>query len=81
MNYILTKHAEGRLKERKIPISLLDNTLQNPTKVMYDNHGRLLFVKLYKKGSSARLLLAVVVLEDRPKVVTVIDTSKVKKYL
>jgi len=79
VKYHLTKHAKAR--ERNIPISLLESTLQSPTKVMYDDKGHLLLVKLYKKVGRPRLLFAVVVMEDEPKVLTVIDTSKVKKYL
>lgn len=80
--YIIKPHARKRMKERSIPESLIKEALQEPTKILYDERNRLLFKKLYTKGRKERLLLvAVEVKETKLEIITVIDTSKVEKYL
>lgn len=70
------------MRERLIPESLLKNALDNPTRVGYDIKGRLLIKKSYRKNGKERLLLiAREVVENVLEVITIIDTSKVKKYL
>ncbi len=70
------------MKERSISESLVNDAIANPTKVLYDNDGRVLFKKLYKKREVERLLLiAAEPKKDVLEIVTVIDTSKIKKYL
>lgn len=82
MDYYLTEHAKSRMIERAISSQLLAKALQNPTEIMYDNDGRLLYKYIYTKASAKRLLIAVVVPEaNRIKIITVIDTSKIRKYL
>ncbi|HEY4475346.1 MAG TPA: DUF4258 domain-containing protein [Candidatus Paceibacterota bacterium] len=82
MNYYLTPHAKRRIKERKIPEKLIRSALQEPTRVLYDDKGRILFKKLYQKQNKERLLLvAAEAVNDRLEIITIIDTSKVKKYL
>ena len=82
MNFILTKHAQNRLKERGISNKLLKETLQKPTKISYDREGKILFKKSYIKEGRNRLLLAVAEInKDKLRIITVIDTSKIKKYL
>ena len=82
MDYILTPHAKQRMVERLIPDKLIAATLRNPTKVLYDSRGRLLFKKLYqKKGQTRLLLIAGIKTGNSLRIVTVIDTSKLRKYL
>jgi len=82
MDYRFTRHAKDRMKERSISEGLIGDALENPTKVSYDSRGRLLLRKLYEKNGRKRLLLIVVELAmGQLKIVTVIDTSKVEKYL
>lgn len=82
MRYILTRHAGKRMRERNITQKMLENALKNPTKVLYDVRNRLSFKKIYTKGSRQRLLLIVGEVNGNELVIiTVIDTSKVKKYL
>ena len=53
-----------------------------PTKILYDDKGRILFKKIYNKNGKQRLLLvAGEEVKDTLEIITVIDTSKVKKYL
>ncbi|MBI3495611.1 DUF4258 domain-containing protein [Candidatus Berkelbacteria bacterium] len=55
IDYSITKHARERMVERSIPQTLLEQTLQEPTKILYDKDGRLLFKKLYlSKGQDDR---------------------------
>lgn len=82
MDYILTLHAKKRMRERSIAKQLLEEALQNPTKALYDNEDKLLIKKLYKIKNKERLLLIVGEKgENRLKIFTIIDTSKVRKYL
>lgn len=82
MQYRLTKHARERIEERRIPVTILEDALHNPTKVGYDVEGKQLIKKVYKKSGKEHLLLLVVRRDhDTMVIVTVIDTSKVKKYI
>ena len=82
MKYIIKPHAKGRMKERSIPEKIVANAVANPTKMLYDDDGRILFKKLYKKRDVERLLLvAGEYKKDILEIITVIETSKIKKYL
>ena len=82
MKYFLTKHAKERMAERLIPERIIASAIANPTSILYDDNGRLLIKKLYRKRNKERLLLiAGEITEDKLKVITVIDTSKINKYL
>ena len=82
MKYILKPHAKERMKDRSISERLIAETIANPTKILYDSDGRILFKKLHKKRDVDRLLLMVgESKKDRLEIITVIETSKVKKYL
>ncbi len=82
MDYELTNHARERIEERLISKKLVGEALRNPTKVLYDEDGRILIKKLYIKRGRERLLL---IIGDRTdgklRIITIIETSKVKKYL
>ncbi len=84
MDYILTAHAKQRIKERIISMELIDEALRNPTAVLYDTNDkeRVLIKKLYKKKGKPRLvLIAGIYRGSTLKILTIIETSKVKKYL
>lgn len=82
MNFVLTDHAKERMTERGISKALIESVLDNPTKILCDTDGRWLMKKLYRrKGKKRLLLVAIAVTEHTIKVITVIDTSKIKKYL
>ena len=82
MEYVFTAHAWRRMQERSITESSIQAALEHPTSVT-EAEGRLLFKKLYRKGKGERVLLVVgeMITGDKIKITTVIDTSKVKKYL
>ena len=83
MDYILKPHAKQRMKERDISEELVRGALQNPTQMRYDAENRLLIKKIYSKSGKKRLLLIAGEIKDGEmlEIITVIDTSKVKKYL
>lgn len=82
MKYILTAHAEFRMKERGISSSLLEDALRHPTAIAKDPKGNILLKKTYRKHGQLRLLLIVCRMKgDIALVITIIDTSKVRKYL
>jgi len=70
------------MTERFIPERIIANAITNPTSILYDDNDRLLIKKLYRKRNKERLLLiAGEMIEDKLKIITVIDTSKINKYL
>ena len=82
MEYIIKPHALGRMRERAISEAFLRDALEYPTKIGYDPRGRILIKKLYMRDGKERLLLiAGEYIENAFVIITVIDTSKVKKYL
>lgn len=82
MDYELTSHAKERLKERKISERLLREAINYPTQTDYDAYGNILIKKLYSKTGKTRLLLIAGLMENNKlKIFTIIDTSKVSKYL
>lgn len=82
MKYVLTAHARQRMKERNIFNAQIEEALFKPTKIEKNNQGQFLIRKVYEQRGCIRLLLLVVRKEnDTWKIITVIDTSKVQKYL
>lgn len=70
------------MRERDISEKVLKDALDNPSKVGYDQKGRILIKKLYRRNGKERLLLIVgEFVADILEIITIIDTSKVKKYL
>jgi len=70
------------MTERFIPERIIANAITNPTSILYNDNDRLLIKKLYRKRNKERLLLiAGEMIEDKLKIITVIDTSKINKYL
>ncbi len=82
MKYIITSHAKARMKERGIMEENVKKTIEFPTETLYDENKRFLFKRLYRRNGKERLLL--VAGEWRGKtcrIITVIETSKIKKYI
>lgn len=82
MKYTISPHARVRMKERGITEKDVENALQFPTKTLYNEKQRILFKKLYQKDKKEKLLLVAGQWRGKTlRVITVIETSKVKKYL
>jgi len=82
MRYTLTVHARKRMEERNVSAELLEEALDFPTTIGYDEKGQIMVKKLYSKRGKKRLLIIVGQFnEEVLRIVTLIDTSKVKKYL
>jgi len=82
MRYILTKHAKARMGERSISKKLIEGALHNPTRVSYDSTGKMLLKKLYtKRGKEYLLVIVCDQYREELRIITIIETSKVKKYL
>lgn len=82
MEYILTKHARERMRERDISEAIIKAALLQPTRILSDDMGRLLIKKLYQSSKGKRILLiAGEPVNNRLKIFTIIDSSKIKKYL
>ncbi len=76
----ITSHAHFEMKRRRISLSLVFSTIRNPGQVLPSRMGREIYQS--KVGRSGRLLLRVIVKEDKwaYHVVTVYLTSQVAKY-
>lgn len=80
MDYELTRHAKERMAERRISEKLLENAMRYPSKVLYDENGKIMFKKLYA-GNKRLLIIVAERAKNQLKVITIIDTSKPEKYL
>jgi len=70
------------MAERAISEQMITDALEKPTKIGRDPKGRILVKKLYKRNGKARLLLLAIEKETDPLcIITVIDTTKITKYL
>ena len=82
MRYVIKPHARKRMRERLISEAVVADALKNPTKVGYDTKGRLLIKKLYTRGDKERLLLiAGELIANTLKIITMIETYKIKRNL
>lgn len=82
MKYEFSPHARKRMEERSISEKLVVEALKFPTKISSDKRGRQLVKKLYIKRKSQRLLLIAVETKGGiSRIITLIDTSKIEKYL
>ena len=86
MRIIFSPHALQRLAEREIKREVALNALENPDKieVSRQNRRRLLFKKVYFNQTLRRDHLLMLICEEKDEeieVVTIIDTSKISKYL
>ena len=79
--YIIKPHAQLRMKERGIAEGRIREALKYPTKIEYDEKGRILFKKVYGIKGKRLLLVAAESVRGKLEIITVIDTSKVEKYL
>lgn len=78
----LTDHAKKRMAERAISEELITEALRSPTKIGRDKRQRILVKKIYEGRRKKRLLLLALEREDTKWcVITVIDTTKIQKYL
>lgn len=71
------------MAERAISKKLVIDALKFPTKISSNKQSRQLVKKLYtnRKGDKRLLLIAIETRANVTKIITVIDTSKVNKYL
>lgn len=82
VEYILSSHAKERMAERSITEKLIREAMASPTKILHDSRKRILIKKLYgMKGKERLLLIAGEMTGEKLKIITVIDTTKIKKYL
>ena len=82
MDFVLTKHARQRKNEYRITVSLIRETLRMPDQVRYDGDGYLMFKKLYVREGHPHVLIVVCVRSGKTfRIITLITSSKVKKYL
>ncbi len=73
-----SRHAIQRMTERQVSKREVQNALINPDKLT-EKSGNFLSIKLRMNGHL--LLVSYKITEDIVKVITVIDTSKINKYL
>lgn len=82
MKLIIGVHAQIRMTERNISLKEIKLALKSPTKIEYDENNKLTVKKVTVKNGEIKLLLIVGAIQNNAlKLITVIETSKVKKYL
>ncbi|TAL70915.1 MAG: DUF4258 domain-containing protein [Bacteroidetes bacterium] len=81
MNYILTEHASKKIKKRKISLNLIEEVIQNPQQILYQDD--LLIYQSIVVFNNKEYLLKIYVNQNvgPNKIVTVYMTSKIKKYM
>jgi len=82
MDYTLSAHAKARMRERGIRQEDVQDAIDHSTIRSTQRDGRTLIKKVYTREGKQRLLL--IAGEHRKNIfniITVIDTSKVNKYL
>ena len=82
MHWRLSKHAQVELIRRRIPLSLLEDTIVNPQQIIHEK-GALRTYQSKVVGPDGRVLLLRIVVDDTIEpmvVVTAYRTSKVDKY-
>lgn len=80
-DYFLSKHAKERAEERLIRISDIELTLLKPDKLLYNEDNKLLFKRVYGKKRNRLLIIVAERSNNKLKVITIIDTTNIKKYL
>lgn len=82
MNFTLSKHAEGELRQRNIPRSMVDMVLQNPQQVVPERDNRNAYQSQLDFGDGQLFLLRAIVDDTITPavVVTVYRTRKINKY-
>jgi hypothetical protein len=78
MRIILSNHAIMRARQREITMEQITDCIQNPDELSDEPEGK----KCYKKlqNGSMLLLCYTIQYDDSIKIITLILTSKVKKY-
>jgi uncharacterized DUF497 family protein len=72
-----SNHATRRLSERGLEVKNIEETLQNPDKLITENGQK----KAVKKFGSVALIVIYKEIDDGLFVITAFNTSKVNKYL
>lgn len=80
-DYFLSKHAKERAIERSIRVLDIELTLLKPDKLLYNEDNKLLFKKIYGKRRNRLLIIVAERSNNKLKVITIIDTTNIKKYL
>lgn len=80
-DYFLSKHAKERVVERHIRKSDIELALLKPDKLLYDENNKLLFKKVYGNKKNRLLIVVAERSENKLKIITIIDTTNIKKYL
>ena len=82
MDYTFTEHARQRKNEYQISEKLIQEALDKPTQISYDTHEHVMVKKLYKRKGSPHVLIIIGVGESSVfRIITLITSSKIKKYL
>lgn len=86
MNIRFTKHARERMAERGITEDRVEQAIKVPDKIGRSvlNHARFLIKKVYFNETLAKKHLLMIIYEEKGNevyVITLVDTSKIEKYL
>ena len=81
-HYVLSSHARERMRERGISEEDVRMAIRRPTTTAKHAPNRVLIKTIYtRRGKQRLLLIAGEYIKETLRIITVIDTSKVNKYL
>ena len=82
MRYVLSAHAAEALRERRIPIELIESVLQDPGQIVEEREDKKAYQSQMHFETSKLFLLRVIVndLVDPCVVVTAYRTPNIEKY-
>ncbi len=81
MTFTLLPHAFAVLRERKVPLMVLEMVLREPQQIIPERQGRVAYQSIVEIADRKTALLRAIVEEGEPLiVVTVYYTTKLEKY-
>lgn len=82
MRYIISEHAAEGISDRKIPLELVESTLEHPQQIVPEYKGRKCYQSQIAGTDGKMYLLRIIVVDtiDPASVVTAYRTSKIGKY-
>lgn len=81
LDYFLSKHAKERARERSIHKSDIEFALLGPDKLLYNEENKFIFKKIYGSKKNRLLIIVAERSNNKLKIITIIDTINIKKYL
>ncbi len=80
MDYDISRHAEEKIRKRKIPSEIIDNIMQNPQQIIPQERKCIYQSIVNHEGKEFLARIFVNTNGIKPKIITLYLTSKINKY-